>query len=213
MILLALDPGTSCGYALANLDINKVDIFEYGIIDIPEDDVFGKRSIYLMNKVKDICKTNGVGHVGVEEYYSSSKFPSGTCVNFFFRSAIQIQATQDSIPYTMIGISRWKSYVAKRSAPTKEQRLLYGKTDSKKVFIQQALWERFKIRFSNHTLSEKTGKPIIFRYDCVDAVGQVLYLAHLLGDVKEVMCSAIPLPDVVFKKSSKITFDYCSPPI
>lgn len=208
MKLLALDPGTSCGYALANLTGNKVDVFGYGIIDIPDNDVFGKKSIFLMDRVKNLCKNNDIKHIGIEEYFASSKFASGTDVNYYYRSAIQIQATLDDIPYTMLNISNWKSYVAKRSTPTKEQKLLYGKSESKKVFIQQALWERFKIRFPNHSISEKTGKPIIFRYDCVDAVGQVLYLAHLLGEVKEITCSVIPPSDVVFKKVSKKVFAY-----
>lgn len=208
MKLLALDPGTSCGFALADFDSGKVNIFGYGIIDIPDDDVFGKKSIFLMDKVKEICKNNDIKHVGLEEYFASSKFPSGTEVNYYYRGAIQIQATLDGIPYTMLNISNWKSYIAKRSTPTKEQKLLYGKSESKKVFIQQALWERFKIRFPNHSISEKTGKPIVFRYDCVDAVGQVLYLAHLLGDVKEVTCSVVPPLDVVFKKPPKKMFVY-----
>lgn len=208
MILLAIDPGSSCGYALASFIDSRVTIIEYGIITIPEHDVFGHRSIYLMNKVSQMCQAGKVEHIGIEEYFASSKFASGTDVNYYFRGAIQIQAVQCGIPYTMLNISNWKSYVAKRSTPTKEQKRLYGKSDSKKIFIVQALWERFGIRFPNHVLSEKTGKPVLFKYDCVDAVGQVLYLAHLLGDVKEVACSVSPPPDVAFKKSSKKTFAY-----
>jgi len=208
MKLLAIDPGTSCGYAIAEMSGDKVNVFEYGIIDIPDDIVFGKKSIFLMNRIKQICQNNKIEHVGIEDYFASSRFASGTDVNYYYRGAIQIQSTLDGIPYTMLNISQWKGYVAKRSTPTKEQKKLYGNAPSKKIFIQQALWERFKIRFPNHTVSEKTGKPIVFRYDVVDAVGQVIYLAHLLGEIKEISCSVKTAEDVVFKKTSKKLFAY-----
>ena len=80
---------------------------------------------------------------------------------------------------------------------------MYGKEKAKKAMIRDALLERYGIRFPNHQLSEKTGKPIEFKFDMVDAVGQVMYACHLKSCSSKFSSSMIVPADVDLKKRSK----------
>jgi hypothetical protein len=101
-----------------------------------------------------------------------------------------------------------ESFCAGRSTPTKDQKQKWGKEPAKKLMIVEALWKRWKIKFPNHSLSSKTNKPIIFRYDIADAVSQAMYGAFLLHNCK-IFNSTVSVPiDVEFKKTSKRMFSY-----
>jgi hypothetical protein len=161
-----------------------------------------------MRRVESLIKIHNIDHITIEDYFFSARFANGCNVNAAYRTALHILARQLNIEYTILNISAWKSFVAGRSVPTKEQKTLWGKEAGKKLFIQQALWERWGFKFPNHSLSEKTGKPIKFRFDIVDVVGQAVYFAGLLQRVKRISMNVKIPPDVQFKKVNKKQFFY-----
>lgn len=211
MKVLALDPAESTGYAIMTIadDLSTANIVEYGYIDVDCSSNFqGDHCLDLMRRIDILVKLHDVNHVTVEDYFFSARFANGSNVNAAYRTAIHIYCRLHNIDYTILNISAWKSFVAGRSVPTKEQKAKWGKEAGKKLFIQQALWERWGFKFPNHSLSEKTGKPIIFRFDIVDVVGQAVYFAGLLQRVKSISMT-VPVPqDVIFKKVNKKQFIY-----
>jgi Holliday junction resolvasome RuvABC endonuclease subunit len=211
MRVLSLDPAASTGYCIIDMDVagNKANIIEYGFIDVDtSSDYQGDHSIDLMNRVKAIIDVNQIQHVTIEDYFFSSRFANGSNVNAAYRTALHILCCQHKIPYTILNISAWKSFVAGRSVPTKDQKKRWGAAAAKKLYIQQALWEKWNFRFPNHSLSEKTKKPIIFRFDIVDVVGQAVYFAGLLNGVKNISMNVPIPPDVTFKSKNKKQFIY-----
>lgn len=211
MRVLSLDPAASTGYCIIDIDIagNKAHITEYGFIDVDTSSNYqGDHSIDLMNRVKSIIDANKIDHVTIEDYFFSSRFANGSNVNAAYRTALHILCCQNKIPYTILNISAWKSFVAGRSVPNKDQKKKWGAVAAKKLYIQQALWEKWGFRFPNHSLSEKTKKPIIFRFDIVDVVAQAVYFAGLINGVKNISMNVPIPPDVTFKSKNKKQFIY-----
>jgi len=217
MKLLVLDPGSSTGYCLANLEkdennnYEKADIYEVGHIDVDLSSNFqGDHCIDLMNKIKDLIINHKVNHIGIEDYFFSKRFCNGSNVNAAFRTSIHILARQNNIEYTILNISSWKTFVAGRATPTKEQKSKWGADVAKKLYIQQALWENYSFRFPNHSISSNTKKPIVFRLDIVDVVAQTVYYCGLIcGIRKDKITMSIIVPnDVVWKKQPRKMFIY-----
>jgi len=161
-----------------------------------------------MDQIETIINDHNVTQVALEDYFFSKRFASGGTLNVAFRTAIWIQARRMGLDYTILNIGNWKKFVAGRSTSTKEQKLKWGKEPSKKLMIQQALWDKYNFRFPNHSLSKKTGKPIKFRYDVVDAVGQAVFFCRLYLNLTEVELSVKAPDDVIMKTISKAQFTY-----
>ena len=179
MKILGLDPASSSGFAIGEIIGRTCTVLEYGYIDVDTSSLYqGDHCLDLMRRLDELYTKNSFEAVGVESYFFSKKFCSGSDVNAAYRTAIHIWCRQHNIPYTILNISNWKTFIAGSSTPSKAQKLLWGKEASKKLYVQEALLVRHNIRFPNHSLSEKTGKPIKFRYDIVDAVAQLLYFSH-----------------------------------
>lgn len=177
--IIAIDPAGSSGYALGTVVDRTCTVIEYGYIDVDITGPYqGDHCLDLMRRLDELYVKTPFESVGVESYFFSRKFCTGSDVNAAFRTAIHIWCRQKNIPYTILNISNWKSFVAGSSTPSKLQKALWGKEKAKKLYMQEALLKRHNIRFPNHSLSEKTGKPILFRFDVVDAVGQLLYFSH-----------------------------------
>lgn len=211
MKILSLDPAESTGYCIMTIadDLSIANITEYGYIDVNTTSEFqGDHCLDLMRRVADIIQKHNIEHVTIEDYFFSARFANGSNVNAAYRTSLHILCRQLNIEYTILNISAWKSFVAGRSVPTKDQKAKWGKEAAKKLYMQQALWERWGFKFPNHSLSEKTGKPIIFRFDIVDVVGQAVYYAGLLQRVKKISLTVPVLPDVQFKKINKKQFIY-----
>ena len=211
--LLTIDPGTSTGYCLVNVskENDTADIFEYGFIDVNlKSNYQGDHCIDLMDKIKVIIEKHDVKHIAIEDYFFSKRFCNGSNVNAAFRTAIHILARQHNIEYTILNISAWKTFVAGRSTPTKEQKLKWGVELSKKLYMQQALWDNFNFRFPNHSISSTTKKPIVFRYDIVDVIGQAVYFCGLICGIRKnkITMSVERVDDIIWKKLPKKTFIY-----
>jgi len=208
-VFIAIDPGNSCGFALAKVSGSHCDIFHYGYIDIDTSSPYiGDWAIDLQKQMDKLYNQYFFSDLAIETYYFSSRFSQGSDVNTAYRTAIHIWARQNNLPYSILNISSWKTIVAGRSTPTKEQKARYGKEAAKKIMIVQALWERHGIRLPNHSISESTGKPIIFRYDIGDAIGQAIYHAFEKHQCNSFACSVPIPPDVTFSRTSKKHFSY-----
>lgn len=213
-VFIALDPAHSSGFALAKVTGSHCDIFEYGYIDVDTSSPYiGDWCLDLQSRIEAIHSKHMFSDIGVEAFFFSSRFASGSEVSPAYRTAIHMWARQKGMPYSILNIGSWKTIAAGRSSPTKEQKLKWGKTDSKKLYLVQALWERHGIRLPNHSISEKTGKPVIFRYDIADAIGMTIYHAYEKYNCKTFSCSVVVPPDVTFLKASKKHFQYPDPRI
>jgi Holliday junction resolvasome RuvABC endonuclease subunit len=229
MIVLSLDPGSCTGYCLVDMEWEYLDghksndewkwssanIYEYGFINVDLSSNYqGDHCIDLMKKIESIIVNNSVEHITIEDFFFSKKFANGSNVNGAFRTAIHILARNLGIDYTILNISAWKTFVAGRSTPTKEQKIIWGPTPAKKIYMQDALWKYFSIRFPNHSISEKTGKPIVFKYDIVDVVAQSIYYCGLCCAVpiEKIICSVSIPQDVVLKSATKKVYTYDTPP-
>ncbi len=208
--LLVLDPATSTGYCIVKVEKEKANIHEYGFIDVKITSNYqGDHCISLMNSVLALITKYQINHIAIEDYFFSNKFRSGSNVNGAFRTAIHILARQNNIDYTILNISAWKVFVAKRATPTKEQKIKWGTIKAKKLYMQQALYENFGFRFPNASLSLTTNKPIIFRYDIVDVVGQACYYCGLIcGIRKDDITLSVNYVDIVWHKKPLKMFDY-----
>lgn len=211
MIVLSLDPAISTGYCLVdvNEETSTADIFEYGFIKIRKDAEYqGDQCIELMNKLREIIQSHEVKYITVEDFFFSKRTATGSTLNIMLRTAIYILARELGLEYSILKIMTWKKYVAGRATPLKEQVSKWGKEAAKKLYIQQALWENYSFRFPNHSLSERSGKPVLFCLDIIDVVGQAVYFCGSERNIKNITMSVIAPEDVSFKKLSKRCFVY-----
>mgnify|MGYP000630262547 CR=1 FL=1 len=206
---IAIDPAASTGYAVAIIENSHCEITHYGYIDIDTSSVYlGDWCIYLQKKIQELYIKHDFTDVAVEDYFFSSKFVSGVGVNTAYRTAIHMWARQNSLPYSILNITNWKTIAAGRSTPPKEFKLKYGKEAAKKIYLVESLYLRHNIRLPNHSISESTGKPVLFRYDIADAVGMTIYHAYEKYNCKTFSCSVPVPPDVVFPRASKKHYVY-----
>lgn len=203
--ILVIDPAASTGFCVVHLDGSDAHIVRYGIIDIDTNtEYLGDRCIELMGKIRDLIISEGITDVALEDYFFGSRFAQGSDVNTAYRTAIHITCRQLGLPYSILNVTEWKKAVAGRSTPTKEQKKQWGKDPAKKLFIQEALWDYHRFRFPNHSISQATGKPILFRYDVVDAVGMAVFYLRSKYQVKSISLDVPVPPDVPIKKSKKM---------
>jgi Holliday junction resolvasome RuvABC endonuclease subunit len=211
---IAIDPAGSTGYALGKVTGSHCEIFEYGYIDIDTSSIYlGDHCLDLQSRIQELYIKYNFSDVAVEDYFFSKTFVSGVSVNTAYRTAIHMWARQNSLPYSILNITNWKTIAAGRSTPPKEFKLKYGKEASKKIYLLEALYLRHGIRLPNHSISESTGKPILFRYDIADALGQAIYHAYEKYNCKTFSCSVPVPPDVVFPRASKRNYSYPEPGI
>lgn len=212
MKILAIDPGTSTGYCLINIDNQqKADIYEYGYLDVDTSSEYqGDHCLDLMKKIQKLIDLNCINHIAIEDYFFSKQFANGSKINIAFRTAIHILSRQNEIPYTILNTTSWKTFIAGRATPTKEQIKQWNKEAAKKLYIQQALWDKWKCRFPNHSISTKTHKPIMFRYDIVDVVAQGIYFCCVIHKIpnENINLSVFVPDDVIFKNKSQKQFIY-----
>jgi Holliday junction resolvasome RuvABC endonuclease subunit len=211
MNVLIIDPANSCGYCVYNYcETSKTaTINKWGFIDIEDSTQYdGDRYIYLSNKIKELIKENNIEQVGIEDYFFSNRSPQGSTLNCAYRAVIHMTCRQLNIHYDILNISLWKKFINKRSTPTKEQKAKWGKEASKKLMTQESLYLRYGIVLPNHSLSEKTNKPIKFRYDVVDAVAMAIFHASIYLHTNHISYNIPMIKNHEWKKEPKGTYDY-----
>ncbi len=210
---LILDPAASTGYAVVRFpDTGVAEIIEYGFIEIDsETDYNGDRYIELAEKIRALIEKHKPFRVGLEDYFFSKKSSQGSNLNCAYRAIIHMVCREQDIEYDILNITLWKQMINGRVRPTKEQKAKWGKEPAKKLMTQEALWEKWNIRFPNHSLSKKTGKPIKFRYDIVDAVAMAIFHTMSfcpMGITRTLNCLVINPDDVEWKKEPKGIYKY-----
>ncbi len=184
-------------------------IYEQGFIDVNTISEYqGDHSIDLMQKLEILIDKHKVEHIAIEDYFFSGKFANGSNVNVAYRTAIHILSRQKKIPYSILNISLWKKYVGGSTTPSKSQKDKWGVDAAKKLFIQEALYRKYGIKFSNHSLSSKTGNPIKFRNDIIDAVAQAVYFCYEQFGITKIRSTVKNRPDHTFNRIIKGLYVY-----
>lgn len=209
MNVLIIDPASSTGYCIYKFDGTSANIIDWGFIDVEDTtDYDGDRYIDLSKKIKHLIRDNDIEKVGIEDYFFSGRSPQGATLNCAYRAVIHMACRELDIHYDILNISLWKKFVNGRSTSTKEQKAKWGKEPSKKLMTQESLYKKWDIRFPNHSISKKTGKPIKFRYDIVDAVGMAVFHASIYLHSKSISYNVNIPDDHEWKKIPKGTYDY-----
>lgn len=208
MNILVLDPAESTGYAYIELVDGVAEINNVGFIEINKDQDPGDQYIELEKKIGDMIDEYEVDHVAVEDYFFSKFSANGGNMNCAYRAIIHMTCRKFKIPYTILNITLWKKFINGSSRPNKEQKKKWGAEPAKKLMTQESLWNKFGIKFPNHSISLKTGKPIKFRYDIVDAVGMAIFFLKIYMHADKIQYNVIVPNDVEFKKPPKTMFVY-----
>lgn len=210
MNILVLDPANSTGYCIYEYDEDKAsaNITSWGFIDIESEDYVGDQYIDLLTKIEKLIKDNDIGKVAVEDYFFSRRSVQGANLNCAYRAMIHMKCRELGLHYDILNISLWKRFINGRTTPTKEQKKLWGKEPAKKLMTQESLYNKYDIRFPNHSISNKTGKPIKFRYDIVDAVAMAIFHAFINLNVINIEYSVDKIEDIKWKKIPKGIYDY-----
>ena len=206
MIVLGIDPAISCGWCVGdvNTNSNKIDIIDCGHIEINKSEFTGDMCLEMQSQVATLFEKYNVDEMVIEDYVFSGKKCQGAHLNLYIRGALHMLCRKHEKPYTIMPISNWKSIIAGRSMPTNDMKKYYGKELANKIFIQEALWVRYNIKFPNHSISHKTQKPISIKYDMIDAVGITIAYVYSKYNIKNVIfCKQFP-GDIERKTKQKI---------
>lgn len=204
MKVISFDPALSCGWCISEIHTNSVELLECGYINIDKQQYTGDMCLNLQESAKVLIKKyDDIEEVVLEDYMFSQSKCQGAQINLFLRGALMMLCRTLNKPYWVAPVSNWKSIIAGRSTPTRECIKYYGKALANKIFIQEALWVRYSIRFPNYSVSEKTKKPIAFRYDIIDATAINIAHAYSVHNIKNVVDSIDHLPDINYKVSKK----------
>jgi Holliday junction resolvasome RuvABC endonuclease subunit len=204
---LVVDPAITVGWCILKLydcgaDCYRGEICEYGHVTIPEsEETDGDRCNWIFDWIGEMIEKHSVTHVVEEEFFFSKRYANGSPLNVMLRGAIEMSVRKKGLYYTKINPRIWKSFVAGRSTPTKDQIKQWGKLSAKKLFVQQALFENFGFRFSDHSLSKpspknKKQRPVKLNFDQIDAVGIAIYYCSCINRIQEITLTVLPAPDV-----------------
>jgi Holliday junction resolvasome RuvABC endonuclease subunit len=206
--ILVVDPATTSGWCLVTASDTLANITAYGSTTVPNDlENDGDKCNWLFDWTSKTIDEHNIQHVVEENFFFSKKYATGSPLNIMLRAAIEMAVRAKGLEYTKVNPSNWKNFVAGRSTPTKFQVQKWGKVAAKKLFIQEALWENYGFRFPNHSLSDKTGKPVKLNMDLVDAVGQAVFYCCCICKIPQITLS-VPLPENVKIRKTVKTYEY-----
>ena len=188
---LIIDPATTSGYCImrhfqdldGKFDLEKNIFSGECVIETPQfftatldknfsGDPTGRICNLVYDFFKQIIEKEAINFVAIEQYMFSRRSSTGSGLNVAVRSAIEMLCDSMKIRCLVLGISFWKKTIAGRSIPTKEQKNLW-KSKANKMFIVQALKEKYGIEFPEKIKNEK-GKLVNFKYDLSDVVAQAI---------------------------------------
>lgn len=180
--ILALDPASSTGYAKCTIDDgDRVSIDEYGILEVKnrageEFSTVGDACNQLYAKVEALLDP-APGIVYIEDFFVSSRCPSGVNLNLYLRGAICMLLSRHDIRYKFLSPSEWKTFVTgvRGGRPTKAMKQEQGRTANKTI-VTEKLRERYGIVFPEKITID--GKLRKFKYDVSDAIGIALCGIH-----------------------------------
>lgn len=217
---LVIDPGHSSGYCVfdhvgvfdhPHSEKATATIREFGHFQVDRTSSYqGDWLIDLEKQVQSLIEKYRPVRVIREQYFFSPRTRTGSEVNVIYRGMIDLVARKNDLPYSTVSPSDWKKFICSRTTPTRSQVQHWGKGFAKKFMVQQSLWERYQIRFPNHSYSPK-GTRVKFKHDIIDAVAMGVYYASKELEVTQIK-SEVPIPPDVTWKRKMISFDYQSLP-
>lgn len=211
MNVLVLDPANTSGYCVFKFDKAKshMEIVKWGFIEVKQSDNYlGDQYIDYLKQIHKLIKDEDIQQVAVEDYFFSKRAPQGANLNCSYRAMIHMKCRELGLHYEILNISLWKKFINGRSTPTKEQKAKWGKEASKKLMTQESLWNKWGIRFPNHSISIKTGKPVKFIYDIVDAVAMAIFYGSIYLHAINITYNVPVIKDHVWKKIPNGIYDY-----
>lgn len=185
-VILSIDPATSCGWCVAHIENSILHITDCGHVEVTKTEFTGDMCLELQERIDKLFIEHKPDEMVIEDYIFSGRKCQGAHLNLYIRGALHMLCRRHNKPYTIASISNWKSIIAGKSMPSGDMKKYYGKELANKIFIQEALWLRYTIRFPNHSISQKTKKPIALKYDMVDAVGIAIAHVYSKYNIKEV---------------------------
>jgi Holliday junction resolvasome RuvABC endonuclease subunit len=206
--VLVLDPADSTGWCFVDIIDGIAHIKEWGFVDIESCEYSGDEYLLFIEAIQNLISQFEPDVIAHEDYFFSKFASQGANKNCAYRAMIQMIAREHGLHYEVLNISLWKKFVNGRTTPTKLQKSVWGKEPAKKLMTQESLWKQWNIRFPNHSISKKTGKPIKFRYDIVDAVAMAIFYVTIFCRVQQIQYDIQQIDDVKFKKIPKGTYVY-----
>lgn len=204
MRLISFDCGASTGWAVLDVQNDVGNLVAYGAFQIPADQDLAHQILFVRNKTESLIKEHGnIDLLILENFFSSSRFCSGQDRNYYYRGSVLLCCASLDLQYEIVNPSVWKTFIVGRSSPNKEEKAKYGKEEAKKIITVEGLKRRWGIEMPSFSVSERTGKPIKFKYDTSDAVGQVMYGANLRFNTLK-FTSSVPIPDFLKKEVAEI---------
>lgn len=186
--ILAIDPANTTGYAVIECHTptpRSATVRTYGFFEMANETAYlGDNCLEFQKRIHRLIDEWKIDELAIESYFFSSATRNGANVNPAYRTAAYMLARTLGMHYEILGISAWKTFVAGRSTPTKEQIREYGsRASANKRMILAALEHRHGLRLPiDGCRSEKTHRPIQFKYDISDAIGQGIFAAHIRGN-------------------------------
>lgn len=182
--MLIIDPAASTGYSVYSMRGDKAFFISTGYFDVDTSSEFqGDWCLDIAAKVRALVEHYSIKEVAIEDFFFAKKYATGSTVNCFYRAAVYAKLRELGLVYHIIGISAWKSFIAGRSNPTKEQKKMWGAVPAKKLFIKEAFERKYKIKFPEKIMSNTTNRPINFRSDIIDSNGQAIYFLKIIKEV------------------------------
>lgn len=165
-MILSLDPGRSCGYAVFQSTDATIQIVAIGAFDLKAKDA-GEIMSAMRHELETLLRNFHITFVHLEQYFFNSKFPNGAELNYYLRGAVLLTLHDHKIPHSQHVATTWKKFVCGTARPSATQVARYGLKASK-AFVKDALETKFDLTLPS--TAPIGSKHLKLRHDTVDAI-------------------------------------------
>lgn len=170
-MILAIDPGRSCGYAVFDAKDESITIVAIGAFDIKAKDA-GEAMSRLRDEIEKLVRAFAIEFVHMEQYFFNKKFPNGAEFNYYLRGAVLHTLYDWKIPSSQHAPTTWKKFICGKARPSPTDVALYG-PKAAKTFVKVALENTYDLKLPP---TAKVGcKHLKLRHDTVDAIAIGIY--------------------------------------
>jgi Holliday junction resolvasome RuvABC endonuclease subunit len=181
MKLLSIDPATTTAVTIfdttkGNNNIQDM-IVECKLIDLSKTKVIddGHRLLLFRQHLSQIIREHQISHVCVESYFFSSRFCVGSNLNPAFRAIVWMVCAEFDIPYEIINITQWKTFIGGQCKPDKKLVRKLTRAVANKEYIKQALIDKYGIKLEGEVYDVIKGCKIPMTYDVSDSIAIGIY--------------------------------------